>query len=125
MTYCNIHKGLDTVLKRPRQDPKSSPPPLFGASAELTRTVNRVLTRASEALGLAPCTTRMFRHALSLHLIKAGCDARFAQELVGHESLSTTQLYVKLDTRDLRGVLDSFHPRAALKTREDARENSR
>lgn len=43
---------------------------LFGTSAELTRTVNRVLLAASEALGLAPCTTRMFRHAMSLHLVK-------------------------------------------------------
>jgi site-specific recombinase XerD len=89
---------------------------LFGTSAELTRTVNRVLLAASAVLELSPCTTRMFRHALSLHLVKAGCDARFAQELVGHESLSTTQLYVRIDTRDLRGALDEFHPRAALKT---------
>lgn len=87
---------------------------LFGTANELTRTVNRVLLAGSAALGLAPCTTRMFRHALCLHLIKAGCDARFTQELAGHEDLSTTQLYVKLDKRDLRGVLDTFHPRAMV-----------
>ena len=59
----------------------------------------------------------MFRHALCLHLIKAGCDARFTQELAGHEDLSTTQLYVKLDKRDLRSVLDTFHPRALVGSR--------
>jgi site-specific recombinase XerD len=85
---------------------------LFGTANELTRTVNRVLLAGSAAVGLAPCTTRMFRHALCLHLIKAGCDARFTQELAGHEDISTTQLYVKLDKRDLRRVLDTFHPRA-------------
>ena len=90
---------------------------LFGTGAELTRTVNRVLLSGAEALGLAPCTTRMFRHALCLHLIKAGCDARFTQELAGHEDLSTTQLYVKLDKRDLRSVLDTFHPRALVGSR--------
>jgi site-specific recombinase XerD len=87
---------------------------LFGTATELTKTVNRVLKQGAAALSLIPCTTRMFRHALSLHLIKTGCDARFAQELVGHESLSTTQLYVRLDTRDLRGLLDQFHPRTAV-----------
>ena len=90
---------------------------LFGTGAELTRTVNRMLLQASAALNLAPCTTRMFRHALCLHLIKAGCDARFVQELAGHEDLSTTQLYVKLDQRDLRGVLDAYHPRAVVGSR--------
>lgn len=94
---------------------------LFGTSAELTRTVNKVLLEGSTALGLPPCTTRMFRHALCLHLIKAGCDARFAQELVGHEDLSTTQLYVNLDKRDLRGLLDKFHPRGTVNPREIAR----
>jgi len=87
---------------------------LFGTANELTRTVNRVLLEGTAALNLAPCTTRMFRHALCLHLVKAGCDARFVQELAGHMDLSTTQLYVKLDQRDLRGVLDSFHPRAVV-----------
>jgi site-specific recombinase XerD len=87
---------------------------LFGTANELTRTVNRVLLQATAALNLTPCTTRMFRHALCLHLVKAGCDARFVQELAGHLDLSTTQLYVKLDQRDLRGVLDTFHPRAVV-----------
>lgn len=87
---------------------------LFGTANELTRTVNRVLFQATTALNLAPCTTRMFRHALCLHLVKAGCDARFVQELAGHEDLSTTQLYVRLDQRDLRGTLDQFHPRAVV-----------
>jgi integrase/recombinase XerC len=90
---------------------------LFGTANELTRTVNRMLLQGSEALNLAPCTTRMFRHALCLHLVKAGCDARFVQELAGHQDLSTTQLYVKLDQRDLRGVLDAFHPRAVVGAR--------
>jgi site-specific recombinase XerD len=94
---------------------------LFGTANELTRTVNRVLLEGTVALNLAPCTTRMFRHALCLHLVKAGCDARFVQELAGHLDLSTTQLYVKLDQRDLRGVLDAFHPRAVVGAREDSR----
>lgn len=87
---------------------------LFGTSAELTKTVNTVLLKGAAELGLAPCTTRMFRHALNLHLVKAGCDARFVQELAGHLSLSTTQLYVRLDKRDLRGILDTYHPRGCV-----------
>jgi site-specific recombinase XerD len=93
---------------------------LFGTANELTRTVNRVLLQGAAVLNLTPCTTRMFRHALCLHLVKSGCDARFVQELAGHEDLSTTQLYMRLDKRDLRGTLDQFHPRAVLGVREDA-----
>jgi integrase/recombinase XerD len=85
---------------------------IFGSGAgHLAAKVNRVLREACSRLGCDKITTHGFRHSLGYHLLRSGCDIRYIQEILGHESLRTTEIYTQVDKEDLRQVLDEFHPR--------------
>lgn len=84
---------------------------LFCSGTQLKKFVNTTLARAAKRIKAKPFTTKDFKHSLALHLVKAGCDARYVQEIVGHGRLNTTQKYVRIEKEELRNVLDKFHPR--------------
>jgi integrase/recombinase XerD len=102
-------------LARPKLARKGSPDNVFltrrGRAFARANLCQMVRKRAKEAGLPAHATPHALRHTCATHLLQAGADIRFIQELLGHASLSTTQVYTHVDISDLKKVHAAYHPR--------------
>jgi integrase/recombinase XerD len=80
---------------------------------KLTRVmVFLIIKKQVELIGLEKnVSPHTFRHSFATHMIEGGADLRAVQEMLGHESITTTEIYTHLDRDYLRQVLNEFHPR--------------
>ncbi len=88
--------------------------PLFPGKrggALTVRTIHRVVTAAAGLAGLPDVTPHVLRHSFATHMLEGGASLRVLQELLGHESLLTTQKYLKITPGHLRESYEAAHPR--------------
>lgn len=80
---------------------------------QLTRAmVFTIIKRLAEKIGLQKSISpHTFRHSFATHLLQNGADLRAIQQMLGHESITTTEVYMHVDRTHLAEVLNKFHPR--------------
>ena len=100
-THLNIQKGDEDTLFLNRRGKQLTRAMIFTIIKNLAVSINLNKT-------ISPHT---FRHSFATHLLENGADLRSIQLMLGHESITTTEIYVHLDRKHLTQVMNAFHPR--------------
>lgn len=81
--------------------------------ARLTREmIFMMIKQAAEAAGITKTISpHTFRHSFATHLVEGGADLRAVQEMLGHESITTTEIYTHLDRSYIKSIIEQYHPR--------------
>lgn len=101
-TQINIQKGHEDTLFLNRRGKQLTRAMIFTIIKDLAKKINLNKT-------ISPHT---FRHSFATHLLENGADLRSIQLMLGHESITTTEIYMHIDRKHLNQVMQSFHPRS-------------
>ncbi|SMC56849.1 site-specific tyrosine recombinase XerD [Cellulophaga tyrosinoxydans] len=101
-SHVTIQKGYDDILFLNRR------------GRQLTRAmIFTIIKKLAEHIGLRKTISpHTFRHSFATHLLQNGADLRAIQQMLGHESITTTEVYMHVDRLHLATVLNDFHPRS-------------
>lgn len=99
-SHQRIQTGEEDILFLNRRGKRLSRVMIFLIIKDLTK-------KAGIKKNISPHT---FRHSFATHLVEGGADLRAVQEMLGHESITTTEIYTHLDREFLRKTLENFHP---------------
>jgi len=100
----NIQKGFEDILFLNRRGKQLTRAMIFTI-------VKRLAVNTRLKKNISPHT---FRHSFATHLLQNGADLRAIQQMLGHESITTTEIYVHVDRSDLARVMNEFHPRKGV-----------
>lgn len=99
--HINIQKGFEDTLFLNRRGKQLTRVMIFTI-------VKNATIKAGIKKQISPHT---FRHSFATHLLENGADLRSIQQMLGHESITTTEIYVHVDRSHLKNVMEQFHPR--------------
>lgn len=103
--HLNIQKGEEDIVFLNRRGKRLSRQMIF-------LMIKKVVAEAGISKKISPHT---FRHSFASHLVEGGADLRAVQEMLGHESILTTEIYTHLQKSFLKETVEQFHPRSKYK----------
>lgn len=114
-SYLDIQKGYEDILFLNKRGTALSRVMVFNI-------IKHLANRAGIKKQVSPHT---FRHSFASHLVNGGADLRAVQDMLGHESILTTEIYTHLDNNYLRDTVNKFHPRIQKDEEEKNKKNQK